>query len=102
VAQAEAPPLPHARGRLLSPIFRAKLRDGLIAAGLTDSVPEKIWKQDWVVHVKHAGTGQEMIEYLGRYLFRPRSPTDASSVSKPAESRSDTATAGPAIEHAAA
>jgi hypothetical protein len=58
-------------GRVLSPIFRAKLRDALKAAGLYESVPKKAWKQDWVVHVKHVGTGQEMIEYLGRYLFRP-------------------------------
>jgi hypothetical protein len=58
-------------GRALSPIFRAKLRDALQAAGLYDSVPKKAWKQDWVVHVKRAGTGEEMIEYLGRYLFRP-------------------------------
>ena len=58
-------------GRMLSPIFRAKLRDALEAAGLYDSVPKKTWKQDWVVHVQHAGTGDALIEYLGRYLFRP-------------------------------
>ncbi len=58
-------------GRVLSPIFRAKLRDALKTAGLYDSVPKKAWKQDWVVHVKHAGTGDTLIEYLSRYLFRP-------------------------------
>jgi len=57
--------------RVLSPIFRAKVRDALKAASLYDSVPKKAWKQDWVVHVAHAGTGEQMIEYLGRYLFRP-------------------------------
>jgi integrase len=28
-------------------------------------------KQKWVVHVKYAGTGSTLIEYLSRYLFRP-------------------------------
>jgi ribosomal protein L37AE/L43A len=58
-------------GRVLSPIFRAKLRDALRDADLYDTVPEKAWKQDWVVHVKRAGTGEEMTGYLSRYLFRP-------------------------------
>ncbi len=58
-------------GRALSPIFRAKLRDALKTAGLYDSVPKKAWKQDWVVHVEPAGTGDTLIEYLSRYLFRP-------------------------------
>ncbi len=57
-------------GHVLSPIFRAKLRDALRDADLYDSVPKKAWKQDWVVHVKQSGTGEEMTEYLGRYLFR--------------------------------
>jgi hypothetical protein len=58
-------------GRVLSPIFRAKFRDALERAGLYDSVPKKAWKQDWVVHVAPTGNGEQMIEYLGRYLFRP-------------------------------
>jgi hypothetical protein len=58
-------------GRVLSPVFRAKLRDGLKAAGLYESVPKRAWKQNWVVHLKHAGTGDALIEYLSRYLFRP-------------------------------
>ncbi|MCZ6633069.1 MAG: transposase, partial [bacterium] len=58
-------------GRVLSSIFRAKLRDALRAADLYGAVPKKVWKQDWVVHVKHAGTGEEMTGYLSRYLFRP-------------------------------
>jgi hypothetical protein len=58
-------------GRVLSPIFRAKFRAALQQASLYSSVPKKAWKQDWVVHVMHAGTGEQIIEYLGRYLFRP-------------------------------
>jgi hypothetical protein len=58
-------------GRVLSVLFRAKLRDALRKAGLYDSVPKKAWRQKWVVHVQHAGTGERLIDYLGRYLFRP-------------------------------
>jgi hypothetical protein len=58
-------------GRVLSVLFRAKLREALGAAGLYESVPKKAWKQKWVVHVKDAGTGDTLIEYLSRYLFRP-------------------------------
>lgn len=58
-------------GRALSPIFRAKLRDALGANGLYDLVPKKAWKQNWVVHVTQTGNGEQMTEYLGRYLFRP-------------------------------
>lgn len=58
-------------GRVLSVLFRAKLRDALKNHALYDSVPEKAWKQEWVVHVQHAGTGSTLIEYLSRYLFRP-------------------------------
>ena len=58
-------------GRVLSVLFRAKLRDALGSQGLYDSVPKKAWKQKWVVHVQDAGTGDTLIEYLSRYLFRP-------------------------------
>jgi hypothetical protein len=58
-------------GRVLSVVFRAKLREAFERLGLDDSVPKKAWKQKWVVHVQDAGTGGTLIEYLGRYLFRP-------------------------------
>ena len=58
-------------GRVLSVVFRAKLREALERLGLDDAVPKKTWKQKWVVHVQDAGTGDTLIEYLGRYLFRP-------------------------------
>jgi hypothetical protein len=54
----------------LSMIFRAKVRDGLKAAGLLQQVPPKVWKQKWVVHAQHAGSGQKVLDYLGRYVFR--------------------------------
>lgn len=54
----------------LSKIFRAKVRDGLKGAGLLLKAPSKAWAQKWVVHAQHAGTGQKVLDYLGRYVFR--------------------------------
>jgi hypothetical protein len=54
----------------LSVIFRAKLRDGLKVAGKLEQVPPKVWQQKWVVHAQPAGSGQKVLDYLGRYVFR--------------------------------
>jgi hypothetical protein len=56
--------------RALSVVFRAKIRDGLQAAGLRPAVPASVWEKPWVVHAQHAGTGQKVLDYLGRYVFR--------------------------------
>ena len=56
--------------RALSVVFRAKMRDRLKRAGLLQQLPAKIWKQPWVVHAQHAGSGQKVLDYLGRYVFR--------------------------------
>jgi len=57
-------------GYVLSPVFRGKLRQALRQAGLLDQVAPDIWTRDWVVHVQAAGSGQQVLEYLGRYVFR--------------------------------
>jgi hypothetical protein len=57
-------------GRVLSRLFRAKVRAGLRKAGLLDQVPLAVWRHEWVVHVQHAGTGEKVLEYLARYVFR--------------------------------
>jgi hypothetical protein len=54
----------------LSKIFRAKIREGISAAGMLHRVPAKVWLKPWVVHVQPAGSGQKVLEYLGRYVFR--------------------------------
>jgi ribosomal protein L37AE/L43A len=56
--------------KALSPIFRAKFRDGLKALGLYDQVPRSVWKKGWVIHCKPAGRGPEAIRYLARYIYR--------------------------------
>jgi hypothetical protein len=54
----------------LSVIFRAKVCAGLRRADLLDQVPPGIWSTPWVVHAQHAGRGQRVLDYLGRYVFR--------------------------------
>lgn len=54
----------------LSVIFRAKVCAGLRRAGLLDHVSPSVWTTPWVVHAQHAGRGQQVLDYLGRYVFR--------------------------------
>jgi putative transposase/transposase-like zinc-binding protein len=54
----------------LSIIFRAKFCDGLKKAGLLSHAPVSVWKKNWVVHSQHAGRGDKVLDYLGRYVFR--------------------------------
>jgi hypothetical protein len=56
--------------RALSVIFRAKFCAGLKKAGLIGGVPPSFWKKPWVVHCQHAGRGEKVLDYLGRYVFR--------------------------------
>jgi hypothetical protein len=51
-------------------LFRAKVCAGLRRAGLLDQVPPIVWTTSWVMHAQHAGRGQRVLEYLGRYVFR--------------------------------
>jgi hypothetical protein len=56
-------------GYALSEIFRAKFKAGLKKRRLLDeSCP--CWNQPWDVHCRHAGSGQKVLDYLGRYVFR--------------------------------
>jgi hypothetical protein len=54
----------------LSVLFRAKLCAGLKRAGLLAPVPPAVWQKGWVVHCQPAGRGEQVLEYLGRYVFR--------------------------------
>ncbi len=54
----------------LSKIFRGKFKAGLKRAGLLGQVPAGVWQQNWVVHCRHAGSGEKALDYLGRYVFR--------------------------------
>ena len=56
-------------GYALSEIFRAKIKAGLKALGLLQ--PDgPCWNQKWNVHCRPAGSGIEVLNSMGRYLFR--------------------------------
>jgi len=54
----------------LSKIFAGKFKAGLQKLSLLSAVPASVWRGKWVVHCRHAGSGQKVLEYLGRYVFR--------------------------------
>jgi hypothetical protein len=56
--------------RALSVIVRAKMCAALNRAGLLDRIPAAVWTTPWVVHAQPAGTGERVLDYLARYLFR--------------------------------
>lgn len=56
--------------KALSIIFAAKMCAALKKAGLLDSIHVNVWNKAWVVHCQHAGSGQKVLDYLGRYVFR--------------------------------
>ena len=35
-----------------------------------EQIPDKVWKQDWVIDSQAAGQGQNSLRYLSRYVFR--------------------------------
>ena len=39
-------------------------------ADLFDSVPDKVWQKDWVVHCKPVGNGNSALKYLSPYIYR--------------------------------
>jgi hypothetical protein len=54
----------------LSKIFAGKFKAGLKGLNLIRALPASVWQGQWVVHCRHAGSGQKVLEYLGRYVFR--------------------------------
>jgi hypothetical protein len=56
--------------RALSVIFRAKMCAALQKAALRAALPSDVCNKPWVVHCQHAGSGEKVLDYLGRYVFR--------------------------------
>ena len=56
----------------LAKIFRGKFRDALKKSSpqLFAQVPASAWRKKWVVHVKAAGRGPEVLKYMAPYIFR--------------------------------
>jgi hypothetical protein len=68
-----------ARGEFLVPVavlsrkIAAEFRDALTAKApdVAQSVPQNVWRREWVSFVKHYGRGnQAVLNYLSRYVFR--------------------------------
>ena len=57
-------------GYVLSPIFRAKMREALTTAGIGAGIDARVWQQRWTVHVEHVGAGDHATMYLSRYVYR--------------------------------
>jgi hypothetical protein len=57
-------------GYVLSPIFRAKIRDAFCRAGLSRNIDPNIWNTAWTVHVQQIGNGHHAALYLSRYVYR--------------------------------
>jgi Putative transposase len=56
--------------RALSVIFRAKFCAALKKAGLLQNAPPAVWQTKWVVHSQPCGRGDQVLQYLARYVFR--------------------------------
>ena len=56
--------------KALSKIFRAKFRDALQEEDSFKDIPDRVWKQDWVVHCQQVGKGVAALKYLAPYIFR--------------------------------
>jgi len=51
-------------------IFRESVEQEFRRAGLYDQVPSRVWRQSWGAHVERVGSGEKVLLYLSRYVFR--------------------------------
>ena len=54
----------------LSRMIRRLFRERLQQTDLYESVPDSVWKQEWVCHIQPAGSGENALKYLAPYLYR--------------------------------
>lgn len=56
----------------LSSVFRARFKAGMKQADPVAfaTIPDKVWKIDWVVHIENVGDGDNALKYLARYIYR--------------------------------
>lgn len=58
-------------GYALSAIFKGKFKAGLKQLRWSDQIPPTVWQKPWKnVQIQHAGRGEKVLDYLGRYAFR--------------------------------
>lgn len=53
-------------GRLFKRFFKEELQQSKFYR----QIPDAVWEKDWVVHVKFAGRGREVIKYIAPYVFK--------------------------------
>jgi hypothetical protein len=56
--------------RVLSILFRAKMRDAWAQAGLLRYIPATVWQRDWTVDSVPVGGGRQSLKYLAPYVYR--------------------------------
>jgi Putative transposase/Transposase zinc-binding domain len=56
--------------KVLAARFRTRLKQALQNQAGTQQIPPLVWKQNWVVDVQPAGSGQAAIKYLSAYVYR--------------------------------
>jgi len=56
--------------RVLSTIFKAKLRDEFKRIGLLQDIDPHVWRENFIVNCQAMGTCQQSIRYLAPYVFK--------------------------------
>ena len=56
--------------KALSKIYRAKFRDAMTAAGLSDRIDPLTWESGWNVNIQAVGNGRHTVRYLSHYVFK--------------------------------
>ena len=51
---------------LFKKLFKLTLRNTRIY----NQIPSSVWQKDWVINIKSAGQGQEIIKYVAPYVYR--------------------------------
>lgn len=55
---------------VLAARFRTRLKAALRSESEATQIPAQVWRQNWVVDVQPAGSGQAAITYLSAYVYR--------------------------------
>jgi len=56
--------------KVMSKIFKAKLRDEFKRIGLIDKIDPQVWQQSFVVNCQAVGNCQQSLRYLAPYVFK--------------------------------
>jgi hypothetical protein len=54
----------------LSRLIRRLFREMLKKDDLFNQIPQSVWNQEWVCHIKPVGNGETVLKYLAPYVYR--------------------------------